>query len=183
MAHYRNQPIGKPFMVVHFEHKEPLIINTENQIIRTDMDFTPSEGWKFVVFCDRLGREVSIDLNRTALTRYKNGRGAVWVVDYDHGTRRMHGDRVVEISVYDKDGKYVPPVSKCDRCGKVLDTNSSEWLNCEACGDDLCMDCAVSCDDEGRCKACHDKAIAIEAGYLFTGEGKLARDANGLLLD
>lgn len=30
---------------------------------------------------------------------------------------------------------------KCDKCGKTIDPLSTEWTNCEVCGDDLCESC------------------------------------------
>jgi single-strand DNA-binding protein len=51
----------------------------------------------------------------------------------------------------------------CDRCGKDIE---QDWYdgegpvcagNCTGCGDDLCKDCAVSWDEDGRCQSCQDK--------------------------
>lgn len=46
----------------------------------------------------------------------------------------------------------------CDHCGKDI-THEFYDLggNCTECGDDLCKDCAVSWDEDGRCKSCQEK--------------------------
>ena len=69
-------------------------INEKNQIIRTDMPFTPSDSWKLVDFIDRYDRTVE---PKHGECRYKNGRGKFWLVDYDHGTYSVWGDRIVEV--------------------------------------------------------------------------------------
>lgn len=49
----------------------------------------------------------------------------------------------------------------CDRCGVRLDNwyipgnkDKGAGGNCTKCGDDLCIDCAVSFNDEGECAKC-----------------------------
>lgn len=50
-------------------------------------------------------------------------------------------------------------VQRCDRCKRVL----VDWHipgsqraggNCTKCGDDLCIECAVSFNDDGECAKC-----------------------------
>jgi hypothetical protein len=71
-------------------------INEKNQIIRTDMEFTPFDSWRFIKLIDRYHHEIEIDrinIHSTKL-QYKNGKGRAWLIDFDHGTRRIWGDRI-----------------------------------------------------------------------------------------
>lgn len=43
--------------------------------------------------------------------------------------------------------------NKCDRCGKEID-QSTNWGNCEICGDDLCDKCNTKWH-EHTCDSCY----------------------------
>ena len=81
------------------------IVDEENRICRLDMKFTPTSNWRCVGF-----REVLAFGNRGAIispeelirkdVRFKNGKGRYVMIDYDHGTHREWGDRIVSIWKY-----------------------------------------------------------------------------------
>jgi single-strand DNA-binding protein len=50
------------------------------------------------------------------------------------------------------------PEITCDRCGKDISIEFyEEGGNCTACGDNLCKECAGDWDEDGQCRACHEK--------------------------
>ena len=81
------------------------IIDEQNHICRTDGKFTPTSNWRCIGF-----REVLAFGNRGPIispeelirkdVRFKNGRGKFVMVDFDHGTCREWGDRIVSIWKY-----------------------------------------------------------------------------------
>jgi hypothetical protein len=86
MLHIRT-PYGKEFE-----------INKAGQIIRMDMEFTPSDDWKFLGISHVKRREfiaftqLTPDVIKTLKLRYKNGKPQYTVIDLDHGTRREWGN-------------------------------------------------------------------------------------------
>ena len=78
------------------------IIDEHSRINRLDMKFTPSDGWRCVGFREVLAfrhRGPIMSLNEAMKhdTRFKNGRGKFVMVDFDYGTYREWGDRIVSI--------------------------------------------------------------------------------------
>jgi hypothetical protein len=84
-------------------------INSKMNIIRTDMPFSPSDQWRFIRLIDRYEREIPltpmIEGTGENKLKYKNGRGKAWLVDYDHGSYRIQGDRVTGIRFELEGGK------------------------------------------------------------------------------
>ena len=73
-------------------------------IVRLDMDFEPSATWTAICLRDRYDRIVGrFDRENTIPIgdqRFKNGKGRLWLQDFDHGTMRQWGDRIVHIWAY-----------------------------------------------------------------------------------
>ena len=81
------------------------IIDEHSRINRLDMKFTPSDGWRCVGFREVLafgyrGPIISTEELIRKDVRFKNGKGRFVMVDYDHGTHREWGDRIVSIWKY-----------------------------------------------------------------------------------
>ena len=77
------------------------------------------------------------------------------------------GNRQSKTIIFAEHIEFKPEFTKeqrlmCDRCGKDIE---DDWYfgkgpvsagNCTECGDNLCKDCAVSWDEDGRCKSCQE---------------------------
>ena len=84
------------------EGRKYYVIDEQNRICRTDVKFPPTSAWRCIGV-----REVRAFGNRGPIiplneaikhdTRFKNGRGKFVMVDFDHGTCREWGDRIVFI--------------------------------------------------------------------------------------
>lgn len=81
-------------------------INERSQILRLDVPFTPSDNWTCVGFREILpfnnrGPIITparlLERSENGWTRFKNGNGRFVLVDYDHGTIREWGDRIISI--------------------------------------------------------------------------------------
>ena len=84
------------------ESRKYYVIDEENRICRTDMKFTPTNNWRCIGV-----REVRAFGNRGPIiplneaikhdTRFKNGRGKLVMVGFDHAIHREWRDRSVSI--------------------------------------------------------------------------------------
>jgi hypothetical protein len=48
------------------------------------------------------------------------------------------------------------PDEKCSRCGTTVNSDF-EGINCEKCGDFICMDCQYHLGESGYCEGCFEE--------------------------
>lgn len=99
------------------DRRERYLVTEEDNIIRTDIDHSPSGKWKAVGVVEvlpfgRLGDMQSLESVAETNMRFKNGKGRFMLVDFDHGSQRIWGNRVVAIDraqdqeFYERQKKY-----------------------------------------------------------------------------
>lgn len=85
-------------LVITTPFRDTYKVNDKGQIIRTDMAFIPSDGWKFTGIRHVKKRlfipfsELNNDLISTLDILYKNGNPQFTICDIDHGTERVWGN-------------------------------------------------------------------------------------------
>lgn len=81
-------------------------IHDNGNIERLDIKHTPSNNWRCWGFCEikpfgHLGKRITpaelLECSDYGHTTFKNGRGKYYLIDYDHGTYRLWGDRITAI--------------------------------------------------------------------------------------
>lgn len=79
-------------------------VNSDQQIIRTDMSLRPTDEWLFAGILPtnttRLKRVVnyqSLKVSLPTALKYKNGKPRYNVVDVDHGTIRVWSDGITNL--------------------------------------------------------------------------------------
>lgn len=80
------------------EHGQRYIIHPNGDVERTDMLLEPSGQWKMVGI-QRTGRSKIIPLDLVT-PEWKNLRGSYHLVDFDHGTLRIWGETITNITFY-----------------------------------------------------------------------------------
>jgi hypothetical protein len=58
------------------------------------MEFSGADDWKFIGLKDRYNKFIHLSIVE-ANCKFKNGKGMYYLVDNDHGTWRVWGDRIV----------------------------------------------------------------------------------------
>lgn len=85
-------------LVIETPYGRTYRVNAQGQLIRTDMEFTPSDSWRFlgIKHVKRNEYHVFAELTQSKIDSldmtYKNGNPQYTVCDMDHGTKREWGN-------------------------------------------------------------------------------------------
>lgn len=103
-----NFVLPMPMLVITTRSGEIYKVNSEQQIIRTDMTFKPTDQWLFVGIVPKRASYLRHVVNYESLkaglptVRYKNGRSRYNVIDIDHGAIRLWSDSITNLQWSDR---------------------------------------------------------------------------------